>query len=254
MKITFLGTGTSQGIPVIGCDCKACLSQDPRDKRLRCSVYIQHKDKTFIIDIGPDFRQQLLTHNISKLDFALITHEHNDHTAGLDDVRPLNFKSSSHLDIYTMDRVVHDLKKRFEYVFSSNPYPGAPRINLHTINPEIALPIKGIGILPINIMHGGLPILGFRIDTIAYCTDVSSIDPDQMHLLENLDVLIISALRNKPHYSHLTIEQAIDLSNKVKPKQTYLIHMSHLLGPHVEWTKQLPENFHAAYDGLVVEV
>lgn len=254
MIAKFLGTGTSQGVPVIGCRCAACTSKNPKDCRLRCSLYIHYKGKSFIIDVGPDFRQQMLTNLINNLDFVLITHEHNDHTAGLDDIRPINFMSGSHIDVYTLPRVIKDLKTRFAYVFAPNPYPGAPKINLIPFHGDRPLNIQGVEIIPINISHGNLPILGFRIDKMAYCTDTSQIADEELWKLSGLDVLIISALRVEPHYSHYTINQALALVDKVKPQKAYLIHMSHLLGPVEEWEKDLPPNIYAAYDGLEITI
>ena len=254
MKITFLGTGTSQGIPVIGCNCPACISTDTRDKRTRCSLYIEHRDYKFIIDVGPDFRQQMLTNEFSKVDFVLLTHEHNDHTAGIDDIRPINFVSKKPLDFYCSEWVANDLRNRFAYVFKANPYPGAPKINLNLIQNYEPLPLKSIDIMPLKIFHGRLPIQGFKIDKMAYLTDVSGIPADSEKHLYRLDTLVISALRRESHHSHLTLDEAIAWIEKLKPKKAYLIHMSHHLGKVADWEQSLPPNIYAAYDGLQVEI
>lgn len=254
MRITFLGTGTSQGIPVIGCNCETCLSDDPKDKRTRCSLYVEKGDINFVIDIGPDFRTQMLKNNLSKVDFVLLTHEHNDHTAGIDDIRPINFASKKHMDFYCSEWVANDLKKRFSYVFATNPYPGAPKINLNSIKSYQKLPIHGVDIYPLDIMHGRLPIFGFKIDNIAYLTDVSDIPEKSIPYLKNLDILIISALREEKHRAHLTLNQAIEWIEKLTPQKAYLIHMGHHLGKVRDWANKLPPHVFAAYDGLQVEV
>ncbi len=253
MKITFLGTGTSQGIPVIGCNCSTCLSSNPKDSRLRCAIHVEFKGHSFVVDIGPDFRQQMLQNSINHIDFALLTHEHSDHTAGLDDIRPINFQSEAPLDIYGSSRVLNDIKKRFAYIFEVNPYPGAPRINAIEIDDSL-IKRNGFEILPIKILHGSLPITGYRINNVAYLTDVKEIPESEFSKLEHLDVLVISALRRKEHYSHLTLDESIDLINRINPKRAYLIHMSHLLGPMHTWEEELPSNIYGAYDGLQVEV
>lgn len=249
---TFLGTGTSQGIPVIGCTCDTCLSSDPRDKRLRCSFFIKHLDKNILIDVGPDFRAQMLQNNLDHVDFVLFTHEHNDHTAGIDDLRPINFMTRKHMDVYGQKRVIEDLKVRFAYAFDANPYPGAPRINTHVI--DQLMNIQGIDITPVHFDHGLLPIIGYRIGNLAYLTDVSSIPESSYKLLRNVDTLVISALRNEPHHSHLTVDQALEEIKKIKPKHAYLIHMSHHLPPTAQWEDQLPTNVHLAYDGLQITI
>ena len=248
----FLGTGTSQGIPVIGCNCDTCLSSDPRDKRLRCSFYIEHNNKKILIDVSPDFREQMLKNNLDHVDFVLFTHEHNDHTAGIDDLRPINFMTRKHMDVYGQKRVINDIKRRFAYAFDSDPYPGAPRINTHIITAPID--IQGIHVIPIHYDHGHLPIIGFRIDNLAYLTDVSSIPSASYKLLENLDTLIISALRKEPHHSHLTVDQALREIEIINPNKAYLIHMSHHLAPCASWQDQLPDNVSLAFDGLKIRV
>ena len=252
MRITFLGTGTSQGLPVIGCSCAACRSVNPHDKRLRCSLYIEVDDHHLVIDVGPDFRQQMLNHQIDRVDACLITHEHNDHTAGLDDIRPINFMTREHMKVYALPRVAHDLRRRFSYVFEVNPYPGAPRVDLREI--ETGFMFGDLPIEVIHYMHGPLPIIGYRIQNMAYLTDFSSIEESEMDKLQDLDVLVISALRREEHYSHLTLDQAQQFAKVVNAKRTYLIHMSHSLGPVEVWSQDLDEGVFAAHDGLKVEI
>ena len=255
MKLIFLGTGTSQGVPVIGCTCDACTSTNPKDKRTRCSLYVEYNNKKFIIDIGPDFRSQMLTNSLSHLDFVLFTHEHNDHTAGLDDVRPINFQSREFLQVYGLPRVIADLRKRFAYVFAESPYPGVPLIETNIIDHhQKELHIEGVPITPILINHGKLPILGYRFGNVAYLTDAYQIPDESIVKLKHLDILIISALRDEKQYSHLTLDEAIELSQLIGAKKTYFIHMSHSLGPLSEWEYRLPPNIHAAYDGLRIDL
>ncbi len=253
MIVKFLGSGTSQGIPVIGCECETCKSTDTKDKRLRCSVYIEINDAKLLIDAGPDLRQQLLREKIENVDAILITHEHNDHTAGLDDIRPINFKHAKVIPLYSIARVLEDLKMRFRYIFSANPYPGSPRIELIEIFPYTTFKVGNIEILPIEYDHGSIKIIGYRIDNFAYLTDVSHIDEKAFQHLKNLDVLVISALQKVSHHAHFSVEEAINAAQKIYAKKTYLIHMSHTLGPYNEWAKELPTNVYASYDGLVLD-
>jgi phosphoribosyl 1,2-cyclic phosphate phosphodiesterase len=252
MKIIFLGTGTSQGIPVIGSNHPVCLSNDPKDKRLRVSVSIQWENFKYIIDCGPDFRQQMLQNNIQHIDGVLFTHEHSDHTAGLDDIRPFYFKQGN-IDLYAQKRVFNSLYKRFEYIFDpNNDYPGVPNVNVHEINDSFILQNKTV--TPIEMMHANLPIIGFRIDDFAYITDASFINKENMDKLKKLKVLVINALRIEKHYSHFSLEEAIEISKTLKPEKTYFTHISHLLGFHQEVENSLPENMHLAYDGLVLKL
>ncbi len=251
MKITFLGTGTSQGIPVIGCKHKVCLSDDPKDKRLRSSLLVEFKDTYFVIDCGPDFRQQILSSGVSKLDGIIFTHFHADHTAGLDDTRPFTQKLGA-LPIYAKDDVIIDLKARFNYIFTKiNKYLGAPELEIHKMdnNPFF---LKNIEITPVEVDHGKLKIFGYRFHNVAYITDANHINKKELDKLKNLDVLIINALRNKTHPTHFSLSEALDIIKKVKPKKAYLTHISHKLGFHDEVSKQLPENVFLAYDGLVL--
>lgn len=254
MKITILGTGTSQGIPVIGCDCKVCTSTNPKDKRLRVSALVQtDNNKHLLIDCSPDLRQQFLANDIQQVDAVLVTHEHNDHMIGLDDLRPINFKQGAVLPMYAQERVINDIKSRFQYVFKENPYPGAPRIETHIIDTDKVF-IEGNDISCINIMHGSLPILGYRLNDFAYITDIKSIDQDQKKKLLGLKVLIISSLRIKPHFSHMNLEETLSLIEELKPEKSYLTHMGHRLGTHNELLDLLPEGVFPAYDGLVLNI
>lgn len=252
MKITFLGTGTSQGIPVIGSQHPVCLSKNLKDKRLRVSVAIAWEKYNLIIDCGPDFRQQMLQNNILHIDGILFTHEHSDHTAGLDDIRPYYFKQGN-INLYAQKRVFKSLYQRFEYIFDiANDYPGVPNVNTYEVNGNFELCQKTI--VPIEIMHANLPILGYRIDDFAYITDASAINKENLDKLKNLKILVLNALRIEKHYSHFSLEEAIAIAKELKPQKTYFTHISHLLGFHDEIEANLPENIHLAYDGLVLEI
>jgi len=252
LKITFLGTGTSQGIPVIGSTHPVCLSADPRDKRLRVSILIQWANQNVVIDCGPDFRQQMLTHPISSLDALLFTHEHADHTAGLDDLRPFFFRQGK-LNVFLDDRVEEALKSRFAYIFATkNRYPGVPELQLHRVDKNTSFDLFGKTVVPIEVMHQNLPVFGYRIDDFAYLTDVKTISADQIKKLQGLDVLVINALREAPHPSHLNKEEALELIALIRPKRTYLTHISHLMGFHAEIEKTLPKNVFLAHDDLQI--
>ncbi|MBI9041478.1 MBL fold metallo-hydrolase [Lutibacter sp.] len=253
MKITFLGTGTSQGIPVIGSSHPVCLSQDKRDKRLRVSILIEWDENVYVIDCGPDFRCQMLRANVSKINGVLFTHEHSDHTAGLDDIRPFSFQLGN-VPIYAKKRVMENLAYRFDYIFNDeNKYPGAPSVQQNIIeNKEFKL--NNLAFLPIEVNHGLLKIFGYRFNNIAYLTDVKTINIEEKEKLKNLDILIINAIRYKPHHSHLNLEEALALIEELQPKQTYLTHISHHLGFHEEVQKILPKNVFLAYDELVLEI
>lgn len=254
LHITFLGTGTSQGIPVIGCDCAVCLSSDHRDKRLRCSVLIQSGDYSMVIDAGPDFRQQMLRAKVNKLDAVLITHEHNDHIIGLDDVRPFNFKYSKDMPVYATARVQEQLKQRFSYIFSSTPYPGAPMIRLHSIAKDQAILLNDLTLIPIEVRHGGLPVLGFRIRDFTYLTDVKTISEEEKEKIKGTKILVINALHHKEHHSHLNLEQALDLIDELAPEQAYLTHISHNMGTVEHVSPTLPSHVSFAYDELKIEI
>lgn len=257
MRICFLGTGTSQGIPVIGCQCPTCSSTNPKDKRLRVALWIQTDNmEDIVIDIGPDFRQQALTYNIPKVDAVLITHEHRDHIAGLDDLRPYNFRFQKSIDIFALPRVCQEIDTAFAYIFHGN-YPGKPQLNLKTIEAgEIFQPIANSNttLQAIEALHGELPILGFRIGNFAYFTDTKYLPDTSLALLEGVEVLVLSALHYEEHHSHNTVAQAIALTEKIKAKENYFIHMGHTLEPIEEASKKLPPNCHFAYDGLVLNL
>jgi phosphoribosyl 1,2-cyclic phosphate phosphodiesterase len=253
--LTFLGTGTSQGIPVIGSKHPVCLSSDPRDQRLRVSVHLQWENYSWVIDCGPDFRQQILRSQITHLDGILMTHEHNDHMAGLDDVRPFNFMQKQEIPLFGCARTLEAIKTRFPYIFvKEDKYPGAPGIRPEIISAYNPFLLGGKTVMPIQATHGSLPILGFRVDNFAYMTDVKTLDSEAKSHLKQLDVLILSALRNEPHPMHLNLPEALDLINELKPRQTYLTHISHLMGFHKEVSEALPEGVFLAYDQLKIEI
>ena len=249
VKITFLGTGTSQGVPVIACDCNVCLSADPLEKRLRTSVLLETDENTLIIDAGPDFRQQMLREHVTKLDAILLTHEHKDHIAGLDDVRAFNYKSQDAIDIYSEERVQKVIKKEFSYVFSEYQYPGIPKMRLNPI-PEHNFNIKNIPIIPVRVFHYRLPVYGFRIGNFAYITDANYIPEESKELLYGVKYLVINALRKEKHISHFSLREAIDFIREISPKKAFITHISHQMGLHVEVSKELPPEIMLAYDGL----
>jgi len=252
MKLTFLGTGTSKGIPVIGSTHEVCLSTDSKDKRLRSSVLISWDDYNFVIDCGPDFRQQILQAKVSKIDGIIYTHDHSDHTAGLDDIRPFTQRYGD-LPIYASKQVISNLKERFDYIFTTeNKYPSAPSVIINTIENK-PFNLGNITVQPIAVKHGDLDIFGYRFENLAYLTDVSFINEIEKEKLHNLDVLIINALQIKEHFTHFNLEQALNLIDEVKPKRAYITHISHKLGFHSEVEKQLPKNVFLAYDGLSLE-
>jgi phosphoribosyl 1,2-cyclic phosphate phosphodiesterase len=254
IKITFLGTGTSQGIPVIGSDHPVSFSDDLKDKRLRSSLLIEYKDFNFVIDCGPDFRQQMLRTNCRKLDAIIFTHEHADHTTGIDDVRPYFFRQGK-IPIYLHERVLNSLHNRFAYIFDpKQKYPGAPDFEVNLITKENDFQILGLNITPIESVHYKLPVLGFRLGKFAYLTDVKTISDKEMLKLNGLDTLVINALRYESHPSHLNIEEALEIIDQVKPKQTFFTHISHNMGFHKEVCSNLPKSVSLAFDGLVLEV
>ena len=251
MKIHFLGTGTSTGNPEIGCHCKVCTSKDKKDWRLRASVVVEVAGVHILIDCGPDFRWQMIRSGLLELDAVLITHEHYDHVGGLDDLRP--FCKVKGLDVYAEDYVVEAIRSRIPYAFREQKYPGVPDLNLVSVA-HAPFFIKGVEIVPIRLMHGRLPIFGYRVGNMAYLTDLKIIPEEEYPLLEGLEVLIIDALRDEEHLSHETVEQALRHIEKIRPKRACLIHMSHHFGLHAEREKLLPENVFISYDGLVLEL
>lgn len=254
MKITFLGTGTSQGIPVINCTCPVCNSTDPKDKRLRCSVWIQTDHNSFVIDIGPDFRQQVLRSHLDRVDALFITHEHADHTAGMDDIRPINFSMKQKIPLFAESRVIEDLKKRFYYIFGDIDYPGLPQIELNQIESDTPLLFRDDVIIPLRISHGAIDILGFKISGFVYITDAKIISDKVIDEIRNCEVLVINALRKKEHHSHLSLSQALEIIAKVNPGRAYLTHISHQMGRHEEVEQTFEKNIHLAYDELSISL
>ena len=253
MKVTFLGTGTSQGIPVIACDCKVCTSENPKDNRLRTSILIEENNQTIVIDTGPDFRQQMLRENVQKLDAIVFTHQHKDHVAGMDDIRAFNYKFKKDMDIYCTAEVEEALIREFPYVFSAYKYPGVPEIKVHNIKNEPFI-INGVELIPIEGLHYKLPVFGYRIKDFVYLTDVSFVSEKEKEKMKGAEVIVLDALRRIPHISHFTMEQAVELLEELKPKQGYLIHISHLMGKHNEVVKELPNFIKPAHDGLILEL
>ncbi|MDR2563389.1 MAG: MBL fold metallo-hydrolase [Prevotellaceae bacterium] len=252
-KLIFQGTGTSQGVPVIGCQCKVCQSLDERDKRLRTSGFVEIDGKKILIDAGPDFRQQLLRTNISALDGILITHAHKDHIGGLDDVRALNYCSGKPVDVYGENRVLKAIRNEFAYAFAPNPYPGVPAMQLHEISLE-TFELNGIEIKPIRAMHHKLPVLGFCIAGLVYITDANSIASEEIARIKGCDTLVLNALQREIHISHFSLKQALDVVAEVAPRVAYLTHISHRMGLHAMVEKELPEGVGLAYDGLEIEL
>lgn len=254
MKITFLGTGTSQGIPIIGSDHPVCYSDDPRDKRLRTSALVQWDNYSIVIDCGPDFRQQMLHNSINRLDAILFTHEHADHTAGLDDIRPFFFRQGD-IPIYALDRVIDNLTQRFGYILNNaDKYPGAPAVQVHPVNPRTTFELCQQSIIPIVGKHDQLTVLGYRMGSFAYLTDIKTIADDELQKLSGLDVLVLNALREEPHHSHLNLAEATDLAQQIDAKNTYFTHISHHLGFHAEVQQKLPKSVHLAYDNLSITI
>ena len=254
LKITFLGTGTSQGIPVIGSNHPVCKSIDPKDKRLRVSALVSWEDYNYVIDCGPDFRAQMLANEVLKLDGILFTHEHSDHTAGLDDIRPYFFRQGD-VPIYAHKRVADSLKRRFDYIFADeNRYPGAPAVAVNLIDKDHPFSIGGIKVTPIEASHNRIKVLGFRIKDLTYLTDVKTMTSVEMEKVKNSKVLVVNALREEPHHSHFNLEEALAFIEQVRPETAYLTHISHMLGFHEEVEKKLPKNVHLAYDNLTITV
>ena len=252
MTVTFLGTGTSQGVPVIGSDHPVCLSTNAKDKRLRVSILLHWDDYNYVIDCGPDFRQQMLRENCKKLDGILITHEHSDHTAGIDDIRPFYFRQGK-IPFYASEKVFKALHQRFAYIFETeNKYPGAPNIEEIEIDKDRPFTLSGKEVIPVEALHNKLPVLGFKIDGFTYLTDVKTMASEEIEKIKNCEVLVVNALREEPHQSHFNLDEALSFINDVNPKKAYLTHISHLLGFHDVVSEQLPENVYLAYDNLKI--
>lgn len=252
MKLTFLGTGTSVGVPTIGCTCRVCSSTDRHDKRLRASVLVESGDTRVLVDCGPDFRQQMLGREFKKIDAVLLTHEHYDHVGGIDDLRP--FCTFGEVDVYADGNTVGDLRRRIPYCFGESKYPGVPKINLSVVEPHRPFSIGSIDVLPIQVMHGKLPILGYRFGDLVYITDMKTIRKEEMEYLKGVKILIVNALRFSPeHHSHMTVNEAMEFIRMVSPEKTYFTHMGHDIGLHEEVNRQLPDDMDLAYDGQMIE-
>lgn len=253
MKVTFLGTGTSQGVPVIACDCPVCSSLDYRDKRLRSSIHLEIEGKSLVVDTGPDFRQQMIREKIHHLDAVLFTHEHKDHTGGLDDIRSYNFLQKKDMPIYGTKKVLNQIKREFAYIFEEVRYPGVPSVITHEIVNE-PFSAEGIQVVPIQVLHYRLPVFGFRFGDFTYITDAKYIDDTELEKIKGTKVLVLNALQQSHHLSHFTLEEAIQLVHRIKPELAYFTHISHRLGTHQEVEKTLPPHIHLAFDGLKISI
>lgn len=253
LQITFLGTGTSSGVPMIGCHCEVCTSTDARDKRLRSSILVESSETTFVVDTTPDFRYQMLRISNEKLDAVLYTHPHKDHTAGLDDIRPYNYFQAKPIEVYANAMTVEALKREFAYVFADHKYPGIPDINLHEID-LTPFHIGEIPVIPILVWHHKMPVYGFRIGDFTYITDANRIDESEMEKIRGSEIMVVNALRGEPHISHFTLDEAVDLVNQVQVPKGYFTHISHQLGKHETVESTLPDHLRLAYDGLVIQV
>ena len=254
MKVTFLGTGTSQGIPVIGCKCPVCKSANARDKRLRTSALVSVGDKNILIDIGPDFREQMLRNDVSHLDAILVTHAHRDHVAGIDDIRPYNYYQQSAIDIYARSNAIEAIRRDYAYIFAQHIYPGLPEANLIEVSGSSVVRIGNTEVVPIEAMHKDMPILGYRMERFAYVTDANYIAPTELDKIKDMDVLVINALRQEKHFSHFSLAEALEVIAFLKPRKAYLTHMSHEMGFYDEVSRNLPKNVFLAYDGLTIEI
>lgn len=252
IKITFLGTGTSQGVPVIACECPVCLSDNPKDNRTRSALMVETNNNTMVIDAGPDFRQQMLREKVNHLDAILLSHEHKDHIAGMDDVRAFNFRSHSPIDIYAEERVQNAVRKEYSYVFSEIQYPGVPRMALHDVT-KYDLNIKGDIVVPLRVFHYRLPIVGYRIGNVAYITDANYIPEETKEKIIGVKYLVINALRKEKHISHFCLREALDFINEISPRKAFITHIGHEMGKHDDVSKELPANVVLAWDGLKVD-
>lgn len=250
-EITLLGTGTSQGVPMIACGCRTCLSEDQRDKRLRSSALIRHGGVTLLIDTGPDFRQQMLREKVERIDGVIYTHAHTDHIAGMDDLRAYNYVQNSAIDLYCEERVEKVLHKNFDYAFAENPYPGVPEVVVHRIDDKPFV-ISGVEVIPIRGQHFKLPILGFRVGEVCYLTDMNRIEDSEIEKFKGVKVLVINALRRQEHISHFTLDQALEIIARAEPQQAYLTHLSHQFEPYSELSAKLPDGVFVGYDGLKI--
>ena len=253
MRVTLLGTGTSQGVPVIACKCDVCQSMDSKDKRLRSAIMVEEGSTRLVVDVGPDFRQQMLRHEVDNLDAILLTHEHADHIFGLDDIRSFNWLQKSPMDVWCEPRVQKNLRSIFNYVFAVNKYPGTPQMDLIDLDHK-AFKIGSIHVIPIRVYHYKLPVYGFRFGTFAYLTDFNLIEDQEVEKLLGIDILVVCALRKSPHISHLNLSGALELIARIAPRKAYFTHMSHEMGKHADLLKELPENIEPGYDGLVLEI
>jgi phosphoribosyl 1,2-cyclic phosphate phosphodiesterase len=253
MSIRFLGTGTSQGVPVIACDCHVCRSDDPRDKRLRTSALVRIGGVTLLLDAGPDLRQQMLMSGVRRLDGVLLTHEHMDHIAGIDDLRSFNFSQRQAMDLYANAATLASVRRMFHYAFSEIRYPGVPELRLHEIS-DREFSVAGVKVVPLEVLHHQLPVLAFRIGSLGYVTDAKTIAPAELDKLRGVDVLVLNALRKKEHLSHLNLSEAVEMVRAIAPRKAYFTHISHLLGRHEEVMGELPEGIELACDGLEVPV
>lgn len=254
MNITVLGSGTSQGVPVIGCSCAICSSSDERDKRFRSSVLIEIDGKHIVIDTGPDFRSQMLANHVKQVDAVLFTHEHKDHTAGLDDIRPFNFMQDEVIPVFASNRVAEAIQREYAYIFAEKKYPGAPEINLRIIENEAFNPFTSLKVIPIQVMHGQIPVFGYRINDFTYITDAKTIDQIEIDKVKGTEILIINALRLESHHSHFNLDDALSFIAEIAPKKAYLTHISHVFGKHEEIEKMLPPGVFVAYDGLQINL
>ena len=251
ITITFLGTGTSSGVPMISCDCEVCRSEDPHDNRLRSSILVQSASTCIVVDTGPDFRTQMLREKIRKLDAVILTHPHKDHLAGLDDIKAFNFFNKKSIDIYADSLTEEAVRRDFHYAFSDTKYPGIPELEMHTINLDPFV-VGDIPVIPVQVWHMKMPVMGFRFGKFTYITDANRIDPEQMNKIRGSEVMVLNALRREKHISHFNLEEAIETVNDLKVPAAYFTHLSHQMGKHAEVEKELPDGIHLSYDGLKI--